>query len=203
MSNLVSWAIVTLDEVKEALDISGGDHDAKLNGYINRATGMIEAYCQRRFAQTTYTNEEYDGTDGPYLFLRNYPVTTLSSVAYRSNDDLSNPSFTSLETTLFSMETQGGRDRGAILYTPGFRTGHRAYRVSYIAGYAAADMPYDLREACVQLVAHMFNARKSNPLLKSETLGQYSYTKDSVAKMGLIKALGLNEVLDMYRTIPI
>lgn len=203
MSNLVSWALVSLNEVKEALDITTSDHDAKLNGYINRATGIIEVYCQRRFISTTHTNEVYSGNGSAYIYLRNYPITALTASEYMNNSNLGSPSYSALQSDLFAIETMGGVDRGALYYGGGFIDGVNNYRFSYTAGYTDSELPHDLREACIELVGHLFNSRKADRLMKSESLGQYSYTRESVAKTGLIKALGLDTILDLYRSIPI
>ncbi len=206
MSNLVSWALVTLSEVKEALDISTSEHDAKLNGYINRASGMIETYCKRRFASTAYTSEEYAGTGTNRLQLQNFPISTLTSVERLSNSDFSNQSWESLNARDFTIINEGGSNHGSIYFVTGvFNSalvpGVDNYRVSYTAGYSATDMPYDLREACIEIVSYLFNSRRKDPLLKGETLQKYSYTRDSIGGMGgIIKALGLEAILDSYRT---
>lgn len=201
MSNLVSHAFITLNEVKEALEISGGDHDAKLNGYINRATDIIESYCRRRFLSTVHTDEIYSGDGSRYLSLRNFPVTSLASVAYRTGD-FSSPSWDAVDTELFTLDTAAGNDSGVIYLDTGFHRGVENYRFTYTAGYALADVPNDLKEACIEIVSYLFNRRKSTPGIKSETLGRYSYTLGSAPSggMGILKLLGVDDILDTYRT---
>ena len=46
MPTLVSYALVTLDDTKEVLDITGAAEDDKLTNLINRATDIIEKYCK-------------------------------------------------------------------------------------------------------------------------------------------------------------
>lgn len=214
MSNLVAYAIIqNLSTLKEALDITGSEHDAKLNGYINRATAIIEAYCQRRFLSTTYTNELYSGNGSSYMMLRNYPVTSLAGVSAMQGD-FSNPSWQSFDSGLFTLKSEGGVDRGITFSSSfngsfpvygGFYNGVDNYLVTYTAGYAADAMPLDLQEACIEIVAWLFQRRRAIPGIKSETLGKYSYTLESgmSSNQSLIKRLGIDAILDNYRTIPV
>lgn len=203
MATLVSYALVTLNEVKEALDISGADHDAKLNGYINRATDLIEAYCQRRFLSTVYSNELYSGNGTQFLPLRNYPVSTLTSLESMTGD-FASPAWDSIDSSSYTLKTEGGKDQGIIYMISRFHKGVDNFRVNYTAGYATQDaIPNDLREACIELVNYFFSRRRATPGVKSETLGRYSYTMSDMTTGGLIKGLGLDAILDLYRTVAV
>lgn len=84
-----SYALTTLQRVKDRLSISISDNDAVLTRVINGATDLIERECGKsgmerfpndgHFVQKTYTNEVYSihGTKQIYLVLRNAPVTYL------------------------------------------------------------------------------------------------------------------------------
>lgn len=48
---------------------------------VNACSLVIERYCNRTFALTTY-DELYDGTGFPNLLLNNYPVTQLTRIMY-------------------------------------------------------------------------------------------------------------------------
>lgn len=210
MSNLVAHALVTLNQVQEALEISSGPDDARLNGFINRATDIIESYCGRRFISTTYTNEVYSGDGSQFLELRNFPVTTLSQLQMRTGD-FSAPNWETIDTALYQLKTEGGQDRGIIyLASPGllvagfndsgFIKGTNNFRTTYTAGYAFASLPNDLQEVCIEIVSYLFNRRKATPGMRSETLGRYSYTMEPSGGASIIKRLGLNDILDLYRT---
>lgn len=196
-------AVVSLSEVKEALQESSNTYDAELNGFINRASAIIENYCQRKFISQVYTNEEYGG-DGTYrLNLRNFPVTTLSSLQWNTSSDFANPDWETIDTSDYDLERVNQRDAGIIFLASGFVKGINNYRVTYTAGYALADMPHDIRAAAIELVAYSFRKRKATPGMRSETLGKYSYTAEPVTGHGIIKLLGLEELLAPYRSIPI
>lgn len=203
MSNLVAYALVSLSEIKEALDISTTEHDAKLNGYINRATDIIETYCKRRFLTQVYTEEIYNG-GGQYLQLRNFPVTSLGSIKFRGGA-FNSPAWSDLDSSMYTLDTDGGKNTGLLFLDGGFSYGQGNFQATYTAGYATtADIPGDVKEACIELVAYLFGRRKATPGLKSETLGRYSYTIDSPnttsTGRGILKMLGLDELLSAYRT---
>lgn len=213
MTNIVTYPIIGLNDVKEALDITTSADDDRLTGYINRATDLVESYCNRRFAQTTYTNETYSGDGGMYLQLRQWPVTSLTKLEVRTGD-FANPGWQTIDSSSYTLKSEGGRDRGVIAMIslfPQFYAGGRAwnffrgtdnFRVSYVAGYAAADMPNDLQEAIIEIVSWLYNRRKATPGMKSETLGKYSYTLDTptAGNTGIIGRLGLADILSAYRT---
>jgi len=190
-----SYALISLDDVKTLLGITDDSEDASLTLLINNASDIIESYCNdRRFASTVHTNEEYDGTGTGHLALKDYPVTTLTQVDRRSGD-FKTPGWDSIEEEHIKLLDNGTDGPGQVYYSGGFSKGIRNYRVTYTAGYAT--IPHDLQLACLQIVAWLRNRIKSTGM-KSETLGEYSYTKSDEEKN--LKQLGLDEVLDKYRT---
>lgn len=196
-------AVISLNEVKEAIQESSNTYDAELNGFINRASAIIENYCQRKFIQQTYTNEEYGGNGQYRLKLRNWPVTALSTLQWNTSSDFANPDWETLDTSDYDLERVNQNDAGLIFLASGFVKGINNYRVTYTAGYAIDSMPHDIRAAAIELVAYMFRKRKATPGMRSETLGKYSYTAEPVTGHGIIKLLGLDELLAPYRSIPI
>jgi uncharacterized phiE125 gp8 family phage protein len=204
MSNIVSYAIITLSELKEAIGLSTTADDAMLNGMINRATDMIETYCKRRFISTTYTDEVYSGDGSNSLLLRNYPITALTSLQSRGGL-FDSPAWDSVETDLFSLNQAGGLDKGVIYMAAPFVQGDLNFRVTYTAGYAnQAAIPHDLREACIEIASFLYGRRKATPGMKSETLGRYGYTMETVTPgMSTIDRLGLKDILAAYRSITV
>jgi len=192
---LVDYALVSLDDAKEVLSITGDAEDDKIINLINRATDIIETYCNgRRFASTTHTNEIYDGTGDYYLPLEHYPVTTLTSVERRTGD-FDTPAWEALESAFYDLDDDGERGPGMVYHSGGFMEGARNYRITYTAGYTT--IPNDLQQACFKLIAFLYTQTKATGM-KSETLGEYSYTKAD--NESTLKELGLDEVLDAYRT---
>ena len=192
---LVTYSLTTLANLKEHLGITVGTDDSLLTNIINRSTDIIEAYCDgRRFAETTYTNEEYSGTGTQLINLRNYPVTSLTAYDWNTGT-AGSTDWNSLQSE-FIKAIDDGQGPGQVYYETGFVEGMKNYRFSYVAGYAT--IPNDLEEACLEMCSWIFNDRKSKGL-QSETLGEYSYTK-VVKKSNAIEDLGLDLILDKYLT---
>jgi len=194
MGTLVSYALTNLSSLKEVLGIVTGDEDSLLTNIINRVTDIIESYCNgRRFASTVYADEEYDGTGTMRVNARHFPITAVT--AYEGNDGRAgNADWNSLQSDSVRY-IDDGQGPGQFYYSPGFVVGTRNYRFSYTAGYAT--IPYDLEEACIQLCTWIYTDRK-NKGMKAETLGEYSYTKESFTG-NVIENLGIDLILEKYR----
>ena len=185
------YALTTLANLKEVLGITDNTQNALLTNLINRATDIIEKYCNGvRFLTTTHTNEEYDGTGTNTISLRHFPIIILTS--YDQNQGTQgDPSWSTLEAS----GIKAINETGQVYYGFGFARGVRNYRFTYTAGYAT--IPTDLEQACLDICAYIYNVRK-NTGMKSESLGEYSYTKDD-AIGNVIKDLGIDLIIDQYR----
>lgn len=67
-------ALVTLAAAKTYVNISGTTDDAKIESVIDRASDLIEQYCQRPLKEATYTTLRLRGPDGPILRPRARPI---------------------------------------------------------------------------------------------------------------------------------
>jgi hypothetical protein len=192
---LVAYALTTLANLKEVLGIVDASQDSLLTNTINRATDMIESYCNgRRFASTVYTNEKYDGTGTQLINARHFPITALSAYEYNAGT-VGDVDWDSLQDDFISyIDDVAGP--GQFYYENGFARGTRNYRFSYTAGYAT--IPYDLEQACLDLCVFIYNSRSSQGML-SETLGDRSYTKMQFTG-NPIDNIGIDLVLEKYRT---
>jgi len=192
---VVSYALTTEDNLKEVLGITTNTENNLIDNIINRATDIIESYCgNRRFMSTAYTNEEYDGTGTCYINSRNYPITHLT--AYEKNyGSVGTTDWNTLQADYIRYLDEG-QGPGQFYYQMGFSRGVRNYRFTYVAGYAT--IPNDLEEACIELCVYIYKDRQ-NKGMKSESLGEYSYVKESFTG-NIIENLGLDLVLDKYRT---
>lgn len=198
MVNLLSFALCTLADVKGYLEISAGDttKDELLKRLINSATRTIERYVgNRRFDSTAYTNEVYSGDGTRFLKVRNWPVTALTSLQFRT-DGFNTPNWEDFETDFFNIETSDDQNDGVILSNQGFRKGIDNIRVSYVAGFTT--IPEDVTQACIELVDYLFQKRKSSGI-KSESMGDRTVTYFDQKSSSPIEALGLDDVLDNYR----
>lgn len=194
--SLVAYSLTTRQNLKDVLGITANDTTTNnlLDNIINRATDIIEKYCNgRRFASTAYTNQEYDGTGTKYIDLKHWPVTALT--AYDRNDgDFSTTNWNTLNVENIKL-IDDGDGPGQVFYSFGFARGVRNYRFTYTAGYST--IPNDIEEACLQLASYIYNDKK-NKGMKSESLGEYSYTKESLVG-NVIDNLGIDLILEPYR----
>lgn len=204
MAVLLSYALTNLADVKESLGIDSGNHasDNLLIRKINQATEMIEKYCGgRRFALTTYTDEEYDSTNSDQLVLRQRPVVSFTSVSYRDTS-LNTNSWEAVDTEYYFVDN----DAGVLDLI--FNTSGRwnRYRATYSAGYST--IPADLSESCVTLACFLFENAQSGTGVKRKTEGSRSveYFDTSTNSSGsndIFSQLNIDDVLDTYSNFPI
>jgi hypothetical protein len=205
MTNLLTYALTNLADVKESLGIASGiaTYDNLVRRKINQATEMIETYCDRRFLSTVYTDEEYDGTGIDELRLNQYPITAFTSLSVRDTP-LNESDWETTDSELYFVDLDTGILR--LLFNAGGRWGR--YKVTYTAGYTAANLPQDLTEACVVLACYLVNTSPTmNSLalsgVKSKREGQRSIEYD-VGILGsdqLFKRLGIFDSIAAYADI--
>lgn len=185
--------LVTLDNLKTFLGISGSGQDDLLNLLNEQASAMVEKKCMRTFEETTYTEEEYDGTGEKELILKQFPVTSTTTFKLEVNNALDNTDdWEEIDTDDYWVDN----DQGIVTKITEFMCGKQRYRVTYSAGYAT--IPYDLQYVVMQLVSLFLNKRRGAGL-KSETLGDHTVTFEGM----LSENDGLYKMLDSYRKIPL
>lgn len=169
-----------LSDVKEYLGVGDATTDTVLTDLIARASTQIETYCNRIFAQASYT-ETRNGGCGPKMFLLNGPVISVTSL---SVDGQAVPAaasavsygFVNDDTTVYIRPASGGAGGGPME----FRKGLQNVTIVYTAGYVTT--PPDVVQACIELVAYKFAKRKRIDK-SSETLGQQQTQAYSMADM--------------------
>lgn len=180
---LADYALTQVNDVKSIIDIASATTtwDQTFIELINSATVWIENKLGgRRLAGTTvqtFTDEYYDSDleledDGvqKWLFLKSYPVTTFTSVKYRTGTS----TYTSFDTSAYETYTT----RGAIYFYGGVPKGRKTIAVTYTAGYvinwttqSSHTLPYDLTHACRKLVLKEFSKRKAQGLTRESVGG--------------------------------
>lgn len=201
MASLLSYALTNVADVKESLGISSGDNTKNnlIIRKINQATRQIEAYCGRRFALTTYTQEIYGSPNIDQIVLRNRPIVSLTSLEVRDTS-LNSDDFETVESTLYFADNSSG------VLDLDFRAVGRwgRYRVTYSAGYTT--IPEDLAEACASLAAYYVSYPDgSNAYVQEKREGQRQVRFHQTAKSFniLIQELGLDVTLDYYSNYPV
>lgn len=188
-----SYSFVSVADMKSMLDISESTWDSILEDLIDQCTKFIMNFCGGRTFLGTGSDatEYYDGTDQNKLFLKNFPIISVTSISYRSGGTYATPTWTA-----FDADNDYIRDdvKGIIFFGPMPR-GRQNIQVVYKAGYAdAASVPDDLHLAVRKLVAKEFGRRKSQGAL-NESLGgasiQWNEKMDD----------GVKDILDSYKIL--
>lgn len=179
--SLVLWALTTVDEVKEFLGINVAIWDELFCMLINSASSFAEKFTDRRLVAwdwdlNTVAHREncwYDGHNFMKLFLRQYPVNSVVTISI-SGDTIpaaaGDDYYASAGYVIYNRQ-------GMIYYEYGWDSGIQNVRISYNAGYAAGTPEREeLRQLAIVLVAVVYQ-KKDKLAFKSETIGNYSYTK--------------------------
>lgn len=159
--------------------LEGLDADS-LDWLINAASSFIESFCKRVFTnsgavvtETIYLN----GNGLDKLLLPNFPVADDATIRVYEFDTVTQTVLTSLtEHTDYEVDFTAG-----ALITGQWPNGFKNIKVTYSHGFTTATMPWDLKNACLELVKVLY-ANKDKAGLKSESIGSYSYTKESTGQ---------------------
>jgi len=210
---LLDYALTTVNRCKAYLGLSSltAAEEAVLENVINMVTNFVESYCGRRFMQTAYSGEEYDGAQDERLILNNYPVASGETFTFQWRDSASNEAEWETEE---SEDYFVKYDEGIINLTGRTRlmVATLKYRVDYTAGYDYDNVATflgdteagDLEMAVWMLIASQWFKRKGSPDVKSERIGDYAITYGGSME-GLLKdgsGQGISMVqatLDKYR----
>lgn len=198
-------AIISTAEFKTYKTISVSTYDTLIGVLIAAAQEQVEDFCGRVFDTATFT-EYASGDTSETIQLRNYPVASITSLAYVDNAGTATSTFASTDFTFDPVTgllrlapvvngrvvSDGFEDHTSVAYGPfpNFNQGFRNLKIVYVGGYgsnpAYAAMPAGLKLAMYQFVDELFLAVKdgnaANGLFKSETLDAYSYDKGEVAE---------------------
>lgn len=190
-------ALTTTSEYKTYAGVSGSTNDARYATLISAAEAYIKRYTGRSFESATFTHT-FDGSGGESLQLREWPVTSITSVTQIYDDgttqvlDASTYRFdgTTNNGILYRVFTGRGRF-GAYnaaqfgRWEPGpfqrfgngyvWDMGYQNYRVVYVAGYTT--IPDELKLLVWKIVDVWFAGAGQDASLQSESIGSYSYTR--------------------------
>ena len=153
-------ALFTSAALKVYLDISGSSNDTALAALVPRVSGMVSSWCGRRFTQTTYTNERYDGTGARNLWLNAWPITSPLTSLYHDDGYV----FATALTEVVGATTSGdyivhreGTEAGLgriVLLAGTWGTAPMSIKVTYQGGYAT--IPDEVQMACFRCAAHIW-----------------------------------------------
>lgn len=166
---IISYALTTRQRVKDRLSITATSFDTLIDRLISAVTDFIEGECNRRFKETTYSNEIYSvyGANPQYVFLRQAPVSALTSFQYAAGTP-SNKSWTNFVADDYELLEDG--KSGIIRVYGGIPRGVNTIRATYTAGYkidfpnagsATHTLPFDLSDLCERLTIKFMKKREA------------------------------------------
>jgi len=197
----------TLANVKTALKIATTDDDTTLNRLLDAADSFIAAHTGRAFAGGSFTETHAGNTT--LLFLRNYPVSAVSSVRVDAARQFGTD--TILATTTYVLHA----DRGVIESVGGVFLRSRGRRgsagapgtVQVTYSTATEAVPGAVKEAFSQLIGHWYRLAKTNEDLEGVLLTEKSDGTDSKSYPwalagGLRVPAGVLQILAPFRVPP-
>lgn len=183
--------LTTLARVKSELEIADTSMDTLLTSWIADASAEIVRFCGRPFARETY-RETLSGYGGTRLMLARTPVVSVASVLHNSDvitDFVINDADAGLLYRERGWQWSAGVGWNITSYVvPGSEA--PKFVVEYTAGYllpgaATPTLPGDIERACIELVKAVHAARKRDPAITAERLGDYqaSYAEGMPAQV--------------------
>jgi hypothetical protein len=201
---------VTLAEAKAHIGISGSSEDTSLGVIVDAVNAFIPTYCNRKFDETTYDRELYNGSGQAALVLKQRPVVEITEVLVRGEAielRSEDPDTNQLGYYYFDLA------EGIIYNNRIWERGRGIIQISYTAGYVSSvsdqydpsiPLPLDLKFAACEMVSYFRNVKGKAGIL-SESLGSYSYRlATGVGDMGgelTIPNVIIKNILDRYKDI--
>ena len=207
-------ALTTLDALKLRLGIDPSDttNDTELENYINEVSQNIQSYIGRNIKAQDYTNELYQPSDEQDLLLDNFPINTVSAIAFGFINPDGTFEVVRDDNITYFIHRKGYslvRPAGWLIennyYYDGFRDGYGRYlsreefaqysiRVSYNAGFT--DVPSDLEGLTKDIAAELY----TSVITGSQGLKQYRIADISMTWKDNLTPYQLS-ILNRYRKV--
>ncbi len=142
--------LCTIGDVKRYAGITTDEENVLLGMLITAASGWAENYCNRAFLSGSYVEERIGRGQTSYIF-NQYPVTAITSL---SVDGVPIPQ----STTPTALGWRLVNSYMARLI--GFQlTDGAVVQCGYTAGYSSANLPAEITQAVIEIVALRFKER--------------------------------------------
>ena len=181
-----SYALTTRQRLQDFMGLASptATQSSVLDRLIDTVTDFVENYCRRRFQQTAYTQEVYDGSGSGTLMLKQYPVISTETITLQERTSAANEdSWATINSKdYFVQYNEGYLEFTGVMI---FRKYPRGFRLTYTAGYdfdtGGTDTLEsvglgDLEYAVWKLCSTLYNTRKGSGNVVAERLGDYSVT---------------------------
>ncbi len=159
--SLNTYALAETADLKGYIDLQGAGENKLLENALNTASEIVEGYLRRqivtRGALTEY--HTFQTTESELLLLE-WPILTVTNV-YEDE--------TRAYSTALSVNSDYlvSKPRGILIRIGGansglepWEIGFRAIKIEYTAGYAIADVPWDIKDAVLWTAAHLYQESK-------------------------------------------
>lgn len=178
--------LVTLEEVKEFLSITDDNSNTILGRLCVQISDFICKQANRKFLKAAYTEYFNGGTGINKVFLREYPVASITTV----HDD---PDRVYGDDALLDSDDYVVDGDTGILYFDTFVSkGLRNIKVVYEGGYDP--IPNDIKLCACVLIAKEF--KSSQTQMTTASAEQLSFVDSRIAEMKTFA----NEILNQLRT---
>ncbi|HAB53331.1 MAG TPA: hypothetical protein DCE80_14365 [Ignavibacteriales bacterium] len=150
-----------------------GANNARLETYINSTSSFLERECDRSFHSATYTNEEYNGNGRTKFWLKQYPITSITSLTFYDRYNATTLYEMTEDKDYYADLNTGRLDNLIGVWTKDTRN----IRVTYVAGYTT--IPEDLKVLCMDIIDFQITKKrmivaqglwKENAIVIKETL---------------------------------
>lgn len=214
-SAAASKKLITLDTFKALMGITVDTYDDVLNTLIDYASAGIVGFCGREFALETVV-ETLPGNGDFKLLLSRTPVVAISAITY--NGETVSASDYSLHDAEAGIVLNKYRWNDTALAARGLyglvdqNSRENLYSITYQAGYTLAsfeagtpNLPFDIENACFEIVKSTYMARKRDPNLTSQSVpdvysAEYAGNGAGVAGgFGVTVPLSAASILNQYR----
>jgi uncharacterized phiE125 gp8 family phage protein len=178
-------SLVPLAEAKAFLGVDDRD-DSLLGFLLVSGAYAIEEYCMRRLLRKRI-KESFIDTVETVFTLREYPVRSVSAAGIADG-------YGGIIPAPYTLSPDGALCNFPYtlrVFTANREAGRKSVSVKYIAGYLTADVPPDLKEACLELTAWKYQ-RHNN---------RFAYTANNKKEAGFENRMPekVRELLEPYR----
>jgi hypothetical protein len=170
--------LTTTARYKTYAGITVSTWDTKIGYLITAVSHAILNYCDRdSFKSTVYTLQKYNGGQKSkwYLFLRNTPITAISSVVMHQASTTDTETYSGSDFQYEAATGEIRHDPDTTTKEP-FPRGWQNIAVTYTAGYASLPGDAPELELCAwKALDHYFKQSETNASIKREKIGDYEY----------------------------